>query len=45
MNSFTFPQEEQHFRIQNCKNPQMLADQLANLMGAVPFTCWCMIYT
>lgn len=31
MNSFTFPQEERHFRIQNCKNPQMLADQLANL--------------
>ena len=31
MNNFTFPLEEQHFRIQNCQTPQILADQLAKL--------------
>lgn len=37
MPHFTFPQEEQHFRIQNCKTPQMLAEQLSTLCAANNF--------
>lgn len=37
MQNFTFPQEEQHFRIQNCKTPQMLANQLTILCAANNF--------
>ncbi len=37
MMNYTFPLEEQRFRIQNCQTPQILADELAKLCFANGF--------
>lgn len=37
MTNYTFPLEEQRFRIQNCQTPQILADELAKLCFANGF--------
>lgn len=37
MTNYTFPLEEQRFRIQNCQTPQILADELAKLCLANGF--------